>query len=555
MSPERTVKPYYKIVRVDSICTQDLGLVKRHQSDRAQADKMVIPDPLQGDGWTDRGRDLVNSWRMSPPQPSDTDTELSVYLTGLHFYQIFTNYGALCTDDCTIFIRSIIRMFLIPLVLVLGFSAVHGQFPKECTTDLALKSKICCPLWKGSPCGEHAGRGECPIKYIAEYSQVSEAPHEGKRYNDDRLNWPTSYFKYYCRCKGNYTGYDCGQCKYGLYGEKCQQRKTVVRKEIHKLNETEKERFICYLNMTKYTTSKDYVILVTDNRDDPSTYRFINASIYNMLVWIHHYLMKPVRINGTYQHNTNFAHKGPAFAPWHRCMLLFAEREIQLCTGNEDFALPLYDSTQDENCSICSNDLLGPSDMEGKILNSSCFSSWRMMCSDSGSPYTYCESAIYDTPKDCVQRTPGIEKQSTLPSRPEMLNILKWKDYDTPPYNTGSLCSFRNALEGNIDASDGRTPGNFAHNKVHGYMGGAMAMVSVSANDPMFFVHHCYIDFCYQKWIEKYNVRPEDFPENPIPGHHPQDFPPPFYPAYKLSDFHQTSWALGYTYDNIEGYH
>ncbi|XP_071988018.1 tyrosinase-like, partial [Engystomops pustulosus] len=283
---------------------------------------------------------------------------------------------ALSTDDQTISIRCIVWIFPVYVFLTLGLSNVESQFPRACTTDETLSSRICCPPWRGSPCGEHAGRGECSTKHVQAYGQDSEVPYEYNQCRDDRIDWPSGYYQHYCRCKGNYSGYDCGECKYGHYGKRCDQKKILVRKEIRELNVIEREKFLRYLNLLKDTTSSDYVILVARDRKDPSTFMFRNASIYDLCTWIHHYSTKPILHDCSYAGMRDFAHQGPAFTTWHRLLLLFLERQIHLLTGDDCFALPFYDWSKDKNCSICSDELLGSNDKKGNILESSSFSSW-----------------------------------------------------------------------------------------------------------------------------------------------------------------------------------
>ena len=43
------------------------------------------------------------------------------------------------------------------------------------------------------------------------------------------------------------------------------------------------------------------------------------------------------------------------------------------------------------------------------------------------------------------------------------------------------------------------TPGSQLHNRVHLYIGGNMAPMT-SPNDPVFFLHHCFIDEVWDDW-------------------------------------------------------
>ena len=40
----------------------------------------------------------------------------------------------------------------------------------------------------------------------------------------------------------------------------------------------------------------------------------------------------------------------------------------------------------------------------------------------------------------------------------------------------------------------------YMHNSVHAYIGGSM-VTDYSPNDPLFFLHHCFIDFLWSKWM------------------------------------------------------
>ncbi|MEE6514608.1 hypothetical protein FKM82_022910, partial [Ascaphus truei] len=263
-------------------------------------------------------------------------------------------------------------MLCLGIFLLVGLSAVHSQFPRVCTTEASFRTKSCCPLWKDrSPCGSRSGRGRCQDLVALRGNSIPQI-------DDDRLDWPRHYYDNVCECSGNFSGYDCGSCKYGYFGEKCDRKKIVIRREIRELSFLEQKRFFSYLALTKTTKCKDFVILSTGDRHHRDTYRFVDASLYDMFAWLHYYSMKPIMINSTFDPNKNFAHQGPAFPGWHRLLLAFLERQIQQLTGDEDFAIPYYDWRGEENCTICTNDLMGESDAHGILNPYSHFSYWRV---------------------------------------------------------------------------------------------------------------------------------------------------------------------------------
>ncbi|KAG9481848.1 hypothetical protein GDO78_010856 [Eleutherodactylus coqui] len=427
----------------------------------------------------------------------------------------------------------------------------HCQFPRPCTEGSAYLSKTCCPPWKdGSPCGFLSGRGQCRNHKVFRPMSASRV----RQFQDDRLDWPRFYFDSTCICFENYNDYNCGQCKFGYYGEKCNKVKTVVRKEIRQLSFVERQRFFSYLALAKTTKSADFVILSTGDRYQKNTYRFVDASIYDVFAWIHYYSMQPILRNGSLDSSYNYAHRGPAFPGWHRLGLMFLERQIQLLTGDEDFAVPYYDWRGEKSCSICTNELLGASNRDGFLDEYSHFAYWKSICSGFNYPNAYCQNAGDENQMEKLYRKPGADPRAKrLPSFKDVEDTLKWKDFDRPPYNTESRRSFRNALEGFLRPSDGTTLERNMHNLVHIYFGGTMSQVPISGNDPMFILHHSFIDKILEEWLRRQKGTPEDYPENDELGQGPDECVTPYFPCYRNKDFLRRSSNLGYTYSKYQG--
>lgn len=54
-----------------------------------------------------------------------------------------------------------------------------------------------------------------------------------------------------------------------------------------------------------------------------------------------------------------------------------------------------------------------------------------------------------------------------------------------------------------------------AHGMVHVFVGGHMSAIPLSPNDPIFFMHHCFIDYIWEQWRQKKQNRDEresDYP-------------------------------------------
>ncbi|XP_069806837.1 tyrosinase-like [Dendropsophus ebraccatus] len=442
-------------------------------------------------------------------------------------------------------------MFTLCTVFVLFLGVVHCQFPRVCTTSEALRSKKCCPLWEdGSPCGSRSGRGKCRSYVVA----TTFAAGQVRQVADDRLDWPRFYFNSTCECFGHFSGHNCGQCKYGYNGKKCDRKKTVVRREIRQLSFMERKRFFSYLALAKTTKSADFVILSTGDRHHRDTYRFVDASVYDIFAWIHYYSMKPLLINGLFDDSRNYAHSGPAFPGWHRVGLMFLERQIQILTGDEDFAIPYYDWRGEKNCSICTNELLGESNEQGFLHDNSHFAFWKSICSGYNYADAYCQTAGDECQMERLHRKPGADPTvKSFPSFKDVEDTIKWSSFDTPPFNDSSLRSFRNALEGSLKPSDGVTLQLSMHNLVHVYIGGTMSQVPISANDPMFLLHHCFVDKIFEAWLLRHKATSDNYPENDQLGQGPDECAMPYFPCYRNKDLLRSSSYVGYKFSKYQG--
>uniref|UniRef100_A0A914HJ01 Tyrosinase copper-binding domain-containing protein n=1 Tax=Globodera rostochiensis TaxID=31243 RepID=A0A914HJ01_GLORO len=47
------------------------------------------------------------------------------------------------------------------------------------------------------------------------------------------------------------------------------------------------------------------------------------------------------------------------------------------------------------------------------------------------------------------------------------------------------------------------------HNNVHAWIGGDMAQLVTSTQDPIFFLHHCFVDYVWEQWRIKWQTREE----------------------------------------------
>lgn len=72
--------------------------------------------------------------------------------------------------------------------------------------------------------------------------------------------------------------------------------------------------------------------------------------------------------------------------------------------------------------------------------------------------------------------------------------------YDKAKWDLEVDNTFRNKLEGFQVTSDNQIMRGI-HNRVHVLVGGTMGDVSVSANDPIFWLHHANVDRIFEMWL------------------------------------------------------
>jgi tyrosinase len=273
------------------------------------------------------------------------------------------------------------------------------------------------------------------------------------------------------------------------------------------------------------------------------------------VVWHHHAMMRPAAINGE-PANANYrnaAHRGPVFLPWHRYFLLKLEQALQLY----DFGItiPYWDWTVDSELAdpkaapIWSEDFMGGDGNSQGIVETGAFAyqngNWPLHLSNTGPELRRGLGRIDDK----------------LPSKEDVNVIMLESLYDIFPYNSEPFTGgFRNKLEGWVppegDSKPPKLPrftkqGRQLHNRVHRWVGGTMVEM-VSPNDPVFFLHHAFIDKLWADWQAE--MRKED-PENsphyyPIsggpPGHNLRD---PMFPWQDSPESVLNVEDLGYSYE------
>lgn len=173
-------------------------------------------------------------------------------------------------------------------------------------------------------------------------------------------------------------------------------------------------------------------------------------------------------------------HRSPSFLPWHRRFLIEFEQALQ--SVDAAVALPYWDWTTDRTSrsSLWAPDFLGGTGRarDGRVTDGA--------FARTGNRWTI---NVRVDGRDFLRRDLGAGGRQ-LPTRAEVDSVLAMETYDTAPWNSSSD-GFRNHLEG--------WRGVNLHNRVHVWVGGQMG-TGVSPNDPVFWLHHAFIDKLWADW-------------------------------------------------------
>merc|ERR1740131_560853 len=118
--------------------------------------------------------------------------------------------------------------------------------------------------------------------------------------------------------------------------------------------------------------------------------------------------------------------------------------------------------------------------------------------------------------------------------------MMAFSHYDTAPFNRTSELSFRNMLEGWVSSRTGKVVEGqgYMHNLVHNFLNGTMSIIEATANDPIFFLHHCFIDSLMERWLRKHMPYYENYPDKNAPIGHSQGYHMvPFLPMYRNIEY------------------
>ncbi|MFE0426200.1 tyrosinase family protein [Streptomyces sp. NPDC058953] len=191
-------------------------------------------------------------------------------------------------------------------------------------------------------------------------------------------------------------------------------------------------------------------------------------------------------------------HFGPSFLPWHRKYLIDFENELQKI--DPSVSIPYWDWTADNTptSSLWAPDFLGGT---GRALDQQVMDGPFAYSGGKWNITVGVDTGVF-LKRDLGSWVP------TLPPRSDVDAALALTTYDSAPFASGSA-GFRSRLEG----SDGyRAMHNRVHTWVWGHMEGA-----TSPNDPVFWLHHSFVDKLWADWHALHPTSAEYLPNGNTP--------------------------------------
>ncbi|PIO68944.1 common central domain of tyrosinase [Teladorsagia circumcincta] len=227
-----------------------------------------------------------------------------------------------------------------------------------------------------------------------------------------------------------------------------QMLRKAIRKEIRTLTDDERERYHAAVRLLKQNGEYDRISRIHSDS---------------------------TRVGG--------AHSGPAFLPWHR---EFTKRfEFALRQIDPSISLPYWDSTLDSALPRPADSILFSPILEG-ATNAQGFV-------DNG-PY-----AGFRTLEGQANVKRAVGAQGAPFTQSDIDWVMNQNEVDQVlafsaprqgcPYRTDYNC-----LE-------------YTHGNGHIFIGGDMYDTGTSANDPIFFLHHCFVDYIWEQWRQQRQTR------------------------------------------------
>ncbi|ULU11549.1 hypothetical protein L3Y34_015167 [Caenorhabditis briggsae] len=215
-------------------------------------------------------------------------------------------------------------------------------------------------------------------------------------------------------------------------------------------------------------------------------YRMLSEDERNRL----HQAFRTLKQNGEYDRlarvhaqysESGAAHSGPAFLPWHR---EFVKRmEFLIRQVDPSLHLPYWDSTLDQNLPNSKDSILWTNEFMGDAtgaVNNGPFRSWRTIEN-----------------KATITRAVGAQGKGY--SEDEITSMMGQTDI-------AQVLAFSAPQRGCPYQPNFNVP-EYTHGNPHIYVGGDMLETSTAANDPIFWMHHSFVDLLWEQYRQTRQTR------------------------------------------------
>lgn len=224
-------------------------------------------------------------------------------------------------------------------------------------------------------------------------------------------------------------------------------------------------------------------------------------------------------------------HASPLFFPWHRVLLRQFELALQAAADDPFITLPYW------NWQLTGADDPFTSDFMGG--NGDNTAEQRVTTGPFSREHSQFEIKVWDDVPGNTGLRRNLGMQGVLPSAETVITALNMTPYWEDPNG------WENFSEREL------------HNPVHSWIGGNMAESS-SPNDPVFFLHHCYLDLLWERWKQQHPRLPAfTFLDGSIEAanetvlvYHPDNEPAPWTQTFTVQQTLSTS-DLDYRYDRL----
>lgn len=243
-----------------------------------------------------------------------------------------------------------------------------------------------------------------------------------------------------------------------------------VRKSVNNLTDLEKKRYVEGILLLKKEKLSEQAVAALDRA---ATQKTGVTNSYDWYTLVH-------------KLNTSRYHGKALFLPWHRAFLIFFEAHISQVLGDPSFSLPYWDWQVDA--------ALTDPIRESQVWRDSFMGAGGHAGDPITGPFAEFKCAPPDEGK-FLTRNLGAPN-TWLPKKTQIDTAMPKTPYDKSPWDgtpdPGSSF-FRPSLEA-------------YHGRVHQWVGGKMAVMATSPNDPVFWLHHANVDRLWWLWQNEWPV-------------------------------------------------